>query len=139
MQVPRSGPPERRQRAGDRGQRAGVEMAGAHQPGAEPAIAAFRRLRRVGSFSQQLLVHPVPGHGGVPGGGGSPDAAELEPAGPVPVPQVVEQGDPARRHHPRAAAQGVHVPVVGPPPPPAAAEAAVLQVALPDGLRRQER
>lgn len=129
MQVPRSGAPERRQRPGDRGQRAGVEMAGAHQPGAEPAIAAFRCLRRLRSFSQ-LLVQPVPRHGG---GGGSPDG-ELEPAGPVPVPQVLQQGDPARRHHPRAAAQGVHLPVVRPPPPAAAAE---VQGALPDGLRRR--
>ena len=52
MKVPRSGAPQRRQRPRDRGQRAGVEMAGPHQPGAEPAIAtAQRRLRHLGRGS----------------------------------------------------------------------------------------
>jgi hypothetical protein len=45
MQVPGSRPPQRRQRPGDRGQRAGVEMARPHQPGAEPASTTLRRLR----------------------------------------------------------------------------------------------
>jgi len=41
MQIPRSRPPQRRQRPGDRGQRAGVEMACPHQPGAEPAFTTI--------------------------------------------------------------------------------------------------
>ena len=36
MQIPRGRPSQRRERACDRGQRAGVEMARAHQPGAQP-------------------------------------------------------------------------------------------------------